>query len=288
MLFFHRMNIPAPREAHTRVFVNNQYAGLYMIVESVDRNFLTRTFGEDRGYLFKYEYPADAAPYYFEDRGSRAELYVPLPFKPETHETDPKAEFLVDFIAAINRTGEAAFRSTIAAYVDLATFIRHLAVEKFLADQDGILSDYGGMNNFYVYRFDNQKLFAFIEWDKSEAFKGGAAYPILHNINDVPATQQNRLVARALTYRDLYDLYLSTLVECAQSANEVEPGSSDPRGWLEREIERESTQIRPALLTDPQKPFSNEEFEQAVRDLTTFARQRGVSVINQVNTARAQ
>jgi hypothetical protein len=144
------------------------------------------------------------------------------------------------------------------------------------------------MNNFYVYRFDNQKLFAFIEWDKSEAFNGGAAYPILHNINDVPAEQQNRLVARALAYRDLYDLYLTTLLDCAQSANEVEPGSSDPRGWLEREIEHESTQIRPALLTDPQKPFSNEEFEQAVRDLTTFARQRGVSIINQVNTARAQ
>jgi spore coat protein CotH len=288
MLFFRRMNLPAPREAHARLFVNNQYVGLYTIVESVDRSFVKRTFGEDRGYLFKYEYPITAAPYYFEDRGSNADAYVPLPFKPETHETDPKPEFLVDFIEAINRTGEAAFRSTITSFVDLATFVRHLAVEKFLADQDGILSDYGGMNNFYVYRFDNQKLFAFIEWDKSEAFKGGVTYPILHNINDVPAAQQNRLAARALAYRDLYDLYLNTLLECAQSAAEVEPGSSDARGWLEREIEREANQIRPAVLTDPQKPFSNEDYEQAVRDLTTFARQRGVSVIIQVAAARAQ
>ncbi len=35
----------------------------------MDKSFLTRQFGEDSGYLFDYDYPADAAPYYFEDRG---------------------------------------------------------------------------------------------------------------------------------------------------------------------------------------------------------------------------
>jgi hypothetical protein len=41
-------------------------------------------------------------------------------------------------------------------------------------------------------------------------------------------------------------------------------------------------------LTDPQKPFSNEEFEQAVRDLIAFAQQRSAIVTTQVNVARAQ
>ena len=286
MLLFHRMNIPASREAHVRLLINNAYAGVYTIVESVDKHFLKRTFGEDGGYLYKYDYPPDSAPYYFEDRGSNPESYVPLPFKPETHENDPRPEFLVDLVQTINQTGDAAFRSTMAAYLDLATFVRHIAVEKFLADQDGLLSDYGGMNNFYLYRFDGQKLFAFIEWDKSEAFKGGIAYPIFHNITDVPDAQRNRLLSRALAYPDLYDLYLDTLLECVASASQVEAGSADPRGWLEREVDREYTQIRGPMLSDSQKPFTNDEFEQAVRDLTAFAQQRGAFVTAQVNAAR--
>ena len=104
-----------------------------------------------------------------------------------------------------------------------------------------------GGADFYFYRFDNQKLFAFI----------------LHNITDVPAAQQNRLLSRALSYRHLYDLYLDTLIECVKSANEVAAGCGDSRGWLEREIEREYNQIRAAALSDPQKSFSTEEFEQA-------------------------
>src|SRR5580765_6347540 len=49
MLFFRRMGAPAPREAHTRLFVNNAYAGLYTIVESVDKDFLRSVDGEDGG-----------------------------------------------------------------------------------------------------------------------------------------------------------------------------------------------------------------------------------------------
>jgi spore coat protein H len=288
MLLFHRMDIPASREAHVRLFINNANAGLYTLVESIDKDFLKRTFNENDGYLYKYDYPANSAPYYFEDRGPQATAYVPLPFKPETHETDPRPEFLVDLVQTINQTGEAAFRSTMTAYVDLAKFVRVIAVERFLADQDGLLSDYGGMNNFYFYRFQNLKQFAFIEWDKSEAFKGGVDSSIFHNITDVPPTQQNRLLSRALAYQDLSNLYLDTLLECVRSANAVDAGSPDQRGWLEREIEREYNQIKTPALSDPKKNFTNEEFEQAVRELTAFAQQRGASVTRQVTAVRPQ
>lgn len=55
MLLFKRLNLPAPREAHTRLYVNDAYAGLFTIVESIDKSFLNRTFGEDTGYLYKYD-----------------------------------------------------------------------------------------------------------------------------------------------------------------------------------------------------------------------------------------
>ena len=281
MLLFRRLGLPASREAHTKLYVNNAYVGLFTIVESVDKSFLTRTLGENDGYLYKYDFPGDAQPYFFEDRGANPASYVPLPFKPETHEADPRPEFIVRLVQAISQ-GTATFRSAIAEYLDLQKFLRHVAVENFVADNDGFVGDYG-MNNYYFYRFQDRKQFTFIAWDKSNAFFS-PTYSIFRNITGVPASRQNQLLTRALSYRDLYDYYLDTLMECVRSASELTAG--DTRGWLEREIEKEYRQVRDAALSDPEKPYSNADFERAVTDLTTFAQQRGDFVTREVAAAR--
>jgi hypothetical protein len=287
MLLFRRMGLSASREAHTTLYINNQYVGLFTIVESVGKAFLKRTFNEDDGYLFKYDFPAGAKAYQFEYLGSNPGLYVPLPFKPETHEDDPRPEFIEQLMWTINETSEAVLRTAIAEYLDLRKFIRHVAVESFLADIDGFLGDWG-TNNFYLYRFEGKKLFTVIPWDKSEAFKGGINYGILHNIADVPSWRQNQLMKRALGYRDLYDLYLDTLLECARSVSERETASPNGPGWLEREIQREYEQVRDAALADPLKPYTNDEFAAAIDALRRFARERGDFVTQEVGRVRAQ
>ena len=93
-------------------------------------------------------------------------------------------------------------------------------------------------------------------------------------------------MTRALQYPDIYNQYLDTLVQCVQSAGQVE-NPADPRGWLEREIQREYNQIRDAALADPVKPYSNAQFETAVNDLGVFARHRADVVMAQVNQSRA-
>ena len=58
MRFFTRLGIPSPRETHTRLYVNGRYAGLYGLVESVDKTMMGRLFGsigddvQNDGYLF--------------------------------------------------------------------------------------------------------------------------------------------------------------------------------------------------------------------------------------------
>jgi spore coat protein H len=282
MLLFRRLGLLASREAHTKLYVNNAYVGVYTIVESIDKDFLKRNVGEDGGYLFKYDYPTEAQRYYFEDWGSNPAAYVPLPFKPETHEDDPRPEFIVQLAQTINQTSDAAFRTAIAEYLDLTKFIRHVAVEMFLADYDGFLGDFG-MNNFYFYRFQDRKLFTFIAWDKSQAFSS-PTFSIWHNIRDVSGSRMNRLMTRTLASRDLYDLYLDTLLECIRSVNE--PGEPDTRGWLAREIDRENTQIRDAVLLDPEKNYTNDQFDGEVNKLREFAQQRGGFVTAEVNASR--
>jgi|KBSSwiS6_1023812.scaffolds.fasta_scaffold04542_3 hypothetical protein len=283
MLMFRRMGEPGPREAHTKLFVNDQYAGLFTIVESVDKVFLKRSLGEDGGYLYKYDYPIDGAPYRFEDKGSDPALYVPLPFKPETHEDNPKPEFVAQLIQTANQSSDANFRSAIAPYLDLQKFLRHVAVEVFVGDYDGFIGNYG-INNFYFYRFDNQKLFQFIPWDKSEAFKAGPTSSVFHNISDVPDSVKNRLMTRVLSYPDLYNQFLDLLIGCAQSASELTAG--DARGWLEREVQKEYDQIRDAAHADTEKPYSNDSFEAEIQNLLDFARRRSGIVTQEVNGAR--
>ena len=277
MQLFKRMGAEASRETHAKMYVNDEYVGLFTIVESVDRDFLKRYLGEDTGYLYKYDYPADGVPYYFEDRGSDGAAYVPLPFKPETNETNPRPEFIAQWVQAVNQSSAASFQGAVGEFIDFQKFIRHVAVEVFIGDYDGFIGNYG-INNFYVYRFNNQKRFQMIPWDKSEAFKAGPESSIFHNLNDVPEAQRNRLFTRILSYPELYALYLDTLTQIANSAAEG--------NWLENEIQREYQQVRDAARADTSKPYTNDDFENAVQGLLTFARNRSAQVLGQVAAAR--
>lgn len=270
MKLFTAMGIPASRTAHARLFVNDEYAGLYLVVESVDRRFLARYFPESDGYLYKYDW-ADA--YFFEYKGAATALYTPTPFLPETHERDADPAPLVDMIRTINEAPAEDFLGAASARVDVRAFVRQSAVENFLAENDGLLG-YAGLNNFYLYRFRSNGISTFVPWDKSEAFKSGPFHSVVWNIDDIPAQARNRLMDRAMTVQELRDLYFDTLLACAFAA------STD--GWLDQEIRREYEQVRPAALEDTLKPFTNDEFENDVLQLLEFARLRSTVVINEV------
>ena len=285
MLFFRRMGMPAPREAYARLTVNNEYAGLYTIVESVDRSFLQRNFGEDTGYLYDYDYAVEDPPYYFEYRGADPGSYVPRPFQPATHESDARPEVIEAMIRTVNTASSALFRTEVAEFLDLEQLVRYVATEAYLVEQDGFLGNWG-MNNFYLYRPAATHQFRLIVWDKSQAFLEGPTISIWRNITNTPEAQRNRLMSRALEYPDLRARYLDTLVEAGVSASQVSP--SDPRGWMEREVERAYALIGSWVQTDPLKGFTNEEFESAVAALRAFARDRPAFVNLEVSAARTQ
>ena len=90
MKMFQRVGVPGPREAHAKLYVNNDYVGAYVVVEEIDRTFISRVFGaaegdvETGGHLFEFKW---RFPYYFEYLGSGLQPYAAL-FEPQTHETD--------------------------------------------------------------------------------------------------------------------------------------------------------------------------------------------------------
>ena len=59
MQLYARMGLPAPRVTHAKLYINDAYQGLYSIVESLDKSFLSRNFDENDGYLLQVPMSAD-------------------------------------------------------------------------------------------------------------------------------------------------------------------------------------------------------------------------------------
>jgi spore coat protein H len=288
MLLYQRLGAQAPREAFTTLYVNNSYMGVYTIVENPDKQMAARMFGDSEGNVYKYDYNADDQPWYFTDLGADPGGYVPHPFKPETNETDPHPEPIRDFVRSVNSDSDAAFPLNAARWISWDNFVKHIAVENFVADQDGFNGNYG-VNNFYLYRWTDSSKLTFIPWDKSEAFKDPPTLSIFHNVLDGDPARRNRLSARAMTIGAVQTQYLDTLLAVARLATEVDDSNpADTRGWMEREIDREYAQIKALVYADQKKPNSNDEFEQAVEALREFARVRPGDIETQVRTVRGR
>ncbi|MCC6362271.1 MAG: CotH kinase family protein [Bryobacterales bacterium] len=266
MKLFQRMGLPYERTAHARLYVNEEYVGLYLLVEPVDSRFLQHHFGEDTGYLFEYSWTGEA--YNFEYLGEDPSLYVPSPFEPKNHESDPQPEALVEMIRQMNQSRDAEFAHTMERYLDPGAFLTHVAVEQYLAEFDGILG-FAGMANFYLYRRTADNRWMFIVWDKDNTF-----HDWQRDIND--NTAENVLVRRALAVPEWRRLYLEAFHEAAQTAG----GGS---GYLAGEETRVYSLIREAAYADPYKvntmfaeivPLSNETFEAAHQYIRDFFRNR--------------
>jgi spore coat protein CotH len=259
---FEAMGIPAPQLAHTRLTVNDEYWGVYTLVEPVSKPFLKSRIGQESGNLFDFEY-VDA--WDFSYKGANSSAYVPSPFQPQTNEDKLDPSGLVAFIRAVSELPEATFSLDIASWIDTERFLTYVAVENALAEYDGFVGDFG-VNNFYLYQYGGQNRFVLIPWDK-ETNLAADTWPI-----------QRRLETNVLTRKLLADpaqqaVYLAALRRAAGFVNER---------WLGPQLEQAYAQIREAALLDTKKPVSNDQFELAVGGLRAVVAARERDILAQL------
>ncbi len=279
--FFERMGLPAPRESFAQLYVNNKFAGLYVVVEPVDKRFLARVFGahedgnvENDGYLFEYKWKY---PYLLTYLGPQLEKYQEI-LEAKTHETESISgiyDTVHRMVREINEARDDLFVQNVSEYLDLPLFMKHVAVQSLLAEWDGLLG-YAGLNNTYLYRFEKSRRSQFLVWDADNTFRAIDYSITAEHDNDV-------LMKRAMKESSLRSTYFTALLEAARSAEEFSEDEAEadkkaklaPRGWLEREIDRLYAQIRVTMRSDALKAFTDDEFEDAVAYLRQFARERG-------------
>ena len=249
MRFFTRLGIPAPRETHTRLFVNGSYAGLYALVESVDKTMMGRVFGsigddvQNDGYLFEYNYVI-GSPWRFTYEGPALTPYK-LRFDIKTNESHAESVIwgpIEELVRLVNDTPSPNFDQAISARLDLPAFVRYIAAQNFIAQNDGF-NGYDGMNNFYFYRLEDSSRHTFIAWDEDNAF-------LATDFSITARLDENVLTRKTLDLTDYRSQYFSVLSEAAGSA----------AGWLRGEMQRQFDLISQAMQEDTQKPYSNADF----------------------------
>ncbi|MDO8681237.1 MAG: CotH kinase family protein [Acidobacteriota bacterium] len=259
MRFFARLGIPVPRETHTQLFVNGRYEGLYGLVESVDKTMMGRVFGSigdnvlNDGFLFEYNYIQENA-WRFEYQGSGLDVYKAR-FDIKTNETKSDTTIwgpIEELVRLVNNTPAASFEQTVGPKLDLPGFVRYIAAQNFIAQDDGF-NGYDGMNNFYFYRLEDSTSHVFIAWDEDNAF---LSPQFLFNTR----LGDNVLTRKTLEVPAFQAQYYNVLLEAATSASD----------WLQQEMQRQFAMIANAMESDTKKPYSNSDHATARDAMLAF------------------
>jgi len=262
MRFYQRLGIPTPRETHVRLYVRGEYIGLYALVESIDKQFLARTYGiigedtQNDGWLYEFVWQEN---WQFTDLGTDVAA-IKLRFDATTHESksdEDKYRQLQELITLANQTPVERFVEVIGPRFDLPGFIRFVAAQAFLGDTDGFLGAFG-VNNFYLYRLENKIQHVLIAWDTDNTF-WGPTFPVRPDDTNV-------LMQKLMRIPEYNALWFSELARATQMA--------EAENWLDTEIIRSVQQIDTAMKEDVYKPYSNNSYEGEAGSMLSFARDR--------------
>jgi len=272
MSFFNRMGMPASRESFARLYINNEYQGVYGIVENIDPDYLRRTLSENEGYLYEFHWQDY---WYGEYRGDDLAPYKLL-FEPRTHQLESDTQLyspIRDLFREINGADEGVWRDQVERVLDLRQFITLVAIEVYLSEWDGLTGNWA-MNNFQLYRRRGSSVQLFLPWDRDRA--------MTQLTGDMPIffrTDDNVLFHRAIAYADLRELYLTVLEQCAQAAVQDD--------WFQNAIAQSASVVAAATYQDSKKPFTNAEFDAEIQGLMGFAHLRPSFVLQQIARARS-
>lgn len=155
-----QMGMNVPETAFCRVYINGEYAGLYLAVEGLDGTFLKDNFGENYKNGNFYKMDEGSTLEYKEDENYS---YADLKSGDDTDLSDFK-----EFVKKLNNvtTGE---KGDIESFLDADSVLKYIASNTVLCNYD---SYNGNMHhNFYLYENENG-IFTVVPWDFNMSFGG--------------------------------------------------------------------------------------------------------------------
>ncbi len=253
---YRAIGIAAPRAAHARLVVNDDYKGVYGVEEVIKKAFVKRWWPlDDDGNLYELLHLQSSAPDPYLWIDAQPSSYVPFPFEPDTNEAGDHSDVLhlLDTLnlGPIERRREA---------MDVEVFLGYLAALQALADYDGITASWGS-NNHSWYRPSRSSLFRIVPWDPEFSLGLFGMSPSRDLWAGMERSKATSWIAQDA---DAASRFKARVLEVVDG----------PFAELPARIDACHAQIRDAVLADPYKHKSAAQFEASPAALKTWIQQR--------------
>ncbi len=147
-------DIPSCRTSFTKVYIDNEYIGSYILIEQIDKTYLKNTFGSKKGNLYKASGKGGTLTYL----GENSEQYY-YPYEKKTNEDENDYTDLIEFLRFLKQSTTAEFERDIEKYLNIDRFVKALAIEMLCAKSDAL---YDAGRNYYLYKNPKTSQFEYI------------------------------------------------------------------------------------------------------------------------------
>lgn len=159
---YNAMGMPQRRSNFVRVYLNDDYYGLYTNMEQIDEVFLKNRFGHNSGNLFKCTYPAE-----LDYRGSNASAYIDQGYELETNKEENNWDDLIELVNVINNSSDADFVCALEEVFNVQQYLWIYALDISSGHWDSYT---GNINNYYLYHNIFTDKFEFLSFDTDNTF----------------------------------------------------------------------------------------------------------------------
>ena len=257
--FCQNNDIPAPRCTFAEVYVNNEYIGLYKIIEQVDKRMLEANYGNGKGNLFKGENGKMIW------NGSSPNDYADQ-YQLKNNEDENDWSALINMIDVVNNSPDANFKEELDDVFNTSAYLKSWATYNLLVSLDSYLYL---SHNYYLYQNESTDKFEWVMWDLSLGYGDFIGltqrrlkhFDLLHT-PFMPDKYTRPLNRRMLEVPEYKEEYLGYICDFMYSDLNV--------AHLYDKIDSLTGRIRESVYKEAQehKMFTNEEFEGNIEWLT--------------------
>ncbi len=160
---FRQIGIAAARTSYTRLYINNEYRGVYLNVEQIDEQMTSTYFdGQGDGNLYKCTYPADLDFISNNPEDYQFAMWGQRHYELKTNDYLDDYSDLADFIATLNNTPAANLACALPAQFHVSEYLKIAAMDVLLGNWDNHIFL---KNNFYLYHDQLTNRIRFIPYD---------------------------------------------------------------------------------------------------------------------------
>jgi hypothetical protein len=251
-LFYHcwsKFGLPERRASFVRLYINNQYYGVYTQFEELDKDWCERAYGNNGGNLYKCRYPADLQYLGNEQNKYKSIMHsaTERAYDLKTNELADDYSDLITLCSALNQTVDDKFEENISKVLNVNDYLKAVALEVMSGHWD----DYTyNKNNYYLYKNNKTGKFEFISYDADNTFGVdwiGQDWGKKDVKNWLPKSPEKRpLTTKLLAVNNFNQLYLKYLDSIATYV--LHPDTIFPY------ITKIHGSIRPYVAADPYYP----------------------------------